>query len=225
MRVAPVSARALHAPFAVNLDIAGRRALVVGAGPIAARKAAALLRAGAVVTVVAPDAVSEIAEDPDIRWHRREYRRGEVASYRIAITATDDPTVNAQVARDGEAANVFVNSADDPANCSFILPAVVARGDLQVAISTNGRSPALAKWLRHRLERQITDVHAVLLDVLSDVRDEARHAFGTTEVDGWDDAIDNELLDLVDAGRTDEARDRVRRAIGLGIPTDREEVS
>ncbi len=177
---------AFEAPYPVNLDLWGRRVLVVGGGQVAARKVAGLLRAGAAVTVVAPDAVAEIAEDPDVRWHQRPYRRGEVASYRLAITATDDPAVNRQVARDGDAANVFVNSADDPANCSFILPAVVRRGDLQLAVSTNGRSPAFASWVRRRLEQTFTDTHARLLEVLSEVRDEVREAHGTTELAGWE---------------------------------------
>lgn len=211
---------AFAAPFPVILDLRGRRALVVGAGPAAARKVAALLRAGASVAVVAPDAVAEIAEDPDVRWHQRPYRRGEVASYRVAIAATDDPAVNAQVFRDGEAANVFVNSADDPANCSFILPAVVARGDLQVSISTNGRSPAFASWLRRRLERELTDVHARTLDLVADVRTELREVRGTSEVEGWDAAIDDALIELVAHDRLDEARARVRAAVGLeGAPS------
>ncbi len=215
MRFAPVSRPAFNSPYPVNLDLRGRRALVVGGGHIAARKAEGLLRAGAAVTVVAPTAVAEIAQDPDIRWHRRDYRRGEAASYRLAIAATDDPAVNSQVARDGDAANVFVNSADDPANCSFILPAVVTRGDLQITVSTNGRSPAMARWARRRLEATFTDVHASLLDLLSGVRDEARERLGTSELPGWDDVIDDDLVDLVAAGHVDVARSCVRDALGL----------
>ena len=95
----------------MNLDLSGLpRAPLWVVASVVARKVAGLLRAGAAVTVVAPVAVAEIAEDPDVRWHQRPYRRGEAASYRLAITATDDPAVNRQVARDGEAANVLVNS-------------------------------------------------------------------------------------------------------------------
>ncbi len=202
-------------PYPVNLDLRGRRALVVGGGPVAARKVAGLLRAGAIVTVVALEAVPEIAGDPDVRWHRRPYRRGEVASYRLAITATDDADVNAQVARDGDAANVFVNSADDPANCSFTLPAVVRRGDLQLTVSTGGRSPAFAAWVRRQLERQYTDVHVAVLDVVSDVRAELRDRRGTTEVDGWDTALHDGIVTLVASGRADEARRHLRSALGL----------
>ncbi|MCB0968508.1 MAG: bifunctional precorrin-2 dehydrogenase/sirohydrochlorin ferrochelatase [Ilumatobacter sp.] len=203
------------APYPVFLDLVGKRALVVGAGPVAARKVAGLLRAGAHVTVVAPDAVPEIAEDPDVRWHERPYRRGEVASYAVAITATSDPAVNRQVARDGNAANVWVNSADDPENCGFILPSVVRRGDLQVAVSTNGRSPAMAQWARRRLETLFTDTHGAALDVLAEVRAEVRQASGTSEVDGWTDAVDDRFFDLIGAGDVDAARDHVRSALGL----------
>lgn len=216
MRVAPVSAAVFRAPYPVNLDLSGERVLVVGGGRIAARKVAGLLGAGAVVTVVAPSAVADLAADPDVRWHRRPYRRGEAASYRLVVTATDDADVNAQVARDGRAANVFVNSADDPANCSFTLPAVVQRGDLQLAISTNGRSPAMARWVRQQLESTYTDAHAQVLDLLSDVRTEARERLGTSELSGWEDALDDDLVAAVAAGRLDEARTRVRQALGLG---------
>lgn len=215
----PVSDPVYTSPYPVNLDLADRPVLVVGGGPVAARKAAGLLRAGGRVTVVAPSAVTELAEDPDVRWHRRSYRRGEVASYRLAITATNDPAVNAQVARDGDAANVFVNAADDPENCTFILPAVVERGDIQVAISTNGRSPAVASWLRRQLERTLTEHHAELLDVVSSVRDEARRHFGTSEVSGWVEALDADLVSLIAGGRADAARSIVRSAIGLPDPT------
>lgn len=206
---------ALLAPYPVNLDLADRPVLVVGGGPVGAWKAMGLLRARARVTVVSPTAVATITDEPAIRWHQRPYSRGEVASYRLAFTATDDPAVNAQVARDGDAANVFVNSADDPANCSFILPSVVRKGDLQVAISTNGRSPAMARWLRRELEDWLTPTHEALLDLLSQVRDEARAELGTSESTGWDTALDAELFELVRAGELESAREQLRSALGL----------
>ena len=210
MRVAPMSAT-----YAVNLDLEGRPVLVVGGGPVAARKVNGLLRAGASVTVVAPKAVADIADDPDVRWFERGYQRGEIASYRLGVTATDDATVNALVAADGDAAGIFVNSADDPANCSFTLPAVARHGDLQVAISTNGRSPGLARWLRRRYERELSGGYDQLLDLLAETREEARAAFGTSEVTGWDEALDADLLGLVRSGRIEEARSVLRENLGL----------
>ena len=202
--------------YPVNLRLAGQPVLVVGGGPVAARKVAGLLRAGARVTVVAPDAVDAIAEHPEIVWHRREYQRAEAGAYRLVMTATDDPAVNAQVARDGDAANVFVNSADDPANCTFTLPSVARRAHLQVSVSTDGRSPALARWLRRRIEREIDSGYAALLDLLADVRAEARAVRGTSEIPGWDSALDDGLLELVRVGRVEQARARLRSHLGLG---------
>ena len=204
-------------PYPVNLCLAGQPVLVVGGGPVAARKVEALLRAGARVTVVAPAAAEPIAEQPEVTWQRRQYQPPEAGSYRLVITATSDPEVNAQVARDCEAANVFVNSADDPANCTFTLPSVARRGDLQVAVSTNGRSPALARWLRRRLEREIDSGFAILLDLLSEARAEARAAFGSSEVAGWEAALDDGLLELVRVGRTEEARSLLRLHLGLDM--------
>lgn len=211
----------MSAPYAVNLDLDGQSVLVVGGGPVAARKVAGLLRAGAVVTVVAPQAVREISDDSDVRWFNREYQRGEIASYRLGITATDDPAVNAQVATDAGSAGVFVNSADDPANCSFTLPAVARSGDLQLAISTNGRSPALARWLRRQYERELSAGYDQLLDLLAEVRAEARELVGTSEIKGWDDALDADLLGLVRSGRIHDARTMLRDSLGLDtIRTD-----
>jgi siroheme synthase (precorrin-2 oxidase/ferrochelatase) len=117
--------------------------------------------------VVAPSAVAALRDDPRLRWHQREYRRGEVASYRLAITATGVAAVDAQVAHDARAAGVPVNSADDPANCTFTLPAVARLGDIQVAVATTGRSPALASWLRSRIEAVLDDSLLDLLDLLA----------------------------------------------------------
>ncbi|NIR38978.1 MAG: bifunctional precorrin-2 dehydrogenase/sirohydrochlorin ferrochelatase [Actinobacteria bacterium] len=212
--------------YPVNLDLTDRPVLVVGGGPVAARKVSGLLRAGARVTVVAPDAVPEISEDPDVQWFPREYRRGEVASYRLAITATDQPAVNTQVRVDGDAAGVFVNSADDPANCSFTLPAVARHGDLQVAISTGGRSPALSRWLRRRLETELGAGYDHLLDLLEEVRAELRTERGTSEHPGWDAALDQDLLELARTGRIEEARRRLRSHVELRpTPAEREVAS
>jgi len=200
--------------YPVNLDVAGRSVLVVGGGHVAARKAAGLLAAGARVTVVAPQAVAEIADDPSIVWLARPYRNSDLAGRWLAVTATDDAEVNRAVAADGEQARVWVNSADDPANCAFTLPAVTRHGDVLVTVSTAGRSPALAGWLRTRFGYQLDGV-GVLLELLAEVRAEARLRFGTSEIDGWAEALDDGLLDLVRAGQADEARSRLRSHLGF----------
>ena len=199
-------------PYAANLVLAGRPCLVVGAGRVAARKIAGLLASGAVVTVVAPDVSAEVAALP-VDIEKRPYERGEVARYWLVVTATDDPAVNRAVFEDGRSARVFVNSADDPANCSVTLPAVVRRGDVTVAVSTGGRSPALATWMRRRLEAEIGPEYDLLAGLLHEAR-EAVHAGGrsTEEID-WQKLLDSGMLDLIRAGKVEEAKERLQACL------------
>ncbi len=143
--------------FPVALRLEGRSCLVVGGGRIAARKAEGLLECGAAVTIVAPEIGPEAAALAawGVRLERRPYERGEVAGHWLAVAATDDPAVNHAVFVDGEAARVWVNAADDPANCSYTLPAVARSGDVTLAVSTAGASPALAQWLRDRCAAEL----------------------------------------------------------------------
>ena len=205
--------------YPVNLTLDDEPCLVVGGGPVAARKVAGLLEAGAVVTVVAPSIVESLRDDPRVRWHQRPYRRGEVASYRLAITATGIPAVDGQVARDARAAGIPVNAADDPANCTFTLPALVRRGDLQITVSSGGRSPALAAWLRDRIDEGLDASLLDLLDVLAETRDEMRRAGRPTELPGWRRALDGGLAELVADGRLDDARALLRRQLDLPTTT------
>ena len=131
----------------MNLLVAGRRCVVVGAGRIAARKIESLLAAGAEVQVVAPEVGTEVrawADAGRVALAERPFADADVDGAWLVVTATDVPEVNRAVFEAGEARRIFVNSADDPANCSFTLMSVVRRGDIVVSIGTNGRSPALA---------------------------------------------------------------------------------
>ena len=206
--------------FLVSLDLVDVPCLVIGGGGVAYRKIQGLLEAGAAVTVVAPTAVAAIREEPRVRWHQREYRRGEVASYRLAITATGTPSVDAQVAHDARAAGVPVNSADDPANCTFTLPAVARRGDIQVAVATAGRSPALASWLRSRIEAALDDSLLDLLDLLSETRERLRAEGIGTELPGWRRALDGDLPTMVAEGRIEEARALLLRELDVLVELD-----
>lgn len=201
--------------YPVHLRLKRQRVLVVGGGNVAINKIAGLRRADAAVTVVAPEIRPEISGLDDVLCIQRDYARGEVASYRMAITCTDDREVNAQVFADGEAAGVWVNSADDPENCRFILPAVARQGDLSITISTAGRSPALATWLRRRFEREFDEKYGDLLAVLAEVRAEARTLLGTSEVRGWTEALDDGLHFLVATGDKEAAKDLLRKHLGL----------
>ncbi len=153
--------------YPVNLVVAGRRCVVVGAGRIAARKIAALLEAGASVCVIAPEVGPEVRDWADrgrVALEEREFDPADLDGAWLATTATDDPAVDHAVYVAGEARGVWVNSADDPANCSVTLMSVVRSGDLVVTVGTGGRSPALAAWLKARLQAELGPEYATLLD-------------------------------------------------------------
>jgi precorrin-2 dehydrogenase/sirohydrochlorin ferrochelatase len=198
--------------YPVSLVVAGRRCLVVGGRGVALGKVQGLLDADADVTVVAPE-VDERIDTLAVAVERRPYRRGEVQGYRLVIAATGDPEVNQQVYDDGEAAGVWVNSADDPDRCSVILPARVRQGRLTVAISTAGHSPAVAGWVRDRLAAELGPEYDLLIGVVSDVRREVQaRGLGTEHLD-WREALDSGILDLVRAGRLEAAKERLRACL------------
>jgi siroheme synthase-like protein len=200
--------------YPVNLLLQGRRVLVVGGGAVAAGKLEALLEAGAVVHVVAPDVLDEIKALP-ITWEERPYRRGEVAGYRYVVACTDDPDVNEQVFRDGEAADLFVNAADDPAHCSATLPARLRRDQLLVTVSTSGHSPAYAAWLRDQLAEALGPEHDQLLQLLADARARLAEEGRTAAAADWRSALDSGMLDRLRAGRPNEAGQLLAAALGL----------
>jgi precorrin-2 dehydrogenase/sirohydrochlorin ferrochelatase len=198
--------------YPVNLVVVGRRCLVVGGGRIGAQKAAELAACGAEVHVVAPRIDAAAAVD-GVVCHTRAYEAGEVAGYRLAIAATDDPEVNRQVFLEGEAAGVWVNSADDPANCAFTLPSRLRRGDLLVTFSTGGRSPALATWLRRRFSEEIGPEYLVLMDLLAGERARLRREGVPTEGLDWQGALDSGMLELVREGHLAEAKERLQACL------------
>jgi siroheme synthase-like protein len=191
--------------YPVNLLVAGRRVLVVGGGAVGAEKARRLVEAGAVVHVVG-SRVGDAVRALDVTWEERPYERGEVSGYRLAVACTDDPGTNQAVFDDGELAGVWVNAADDPARCSYTLPARLDRGRVLVTVSTAGHSPALATWLRDRLAEHVGPEIETLLDLLAEARSEALAAGRQVPAADWRTALDSGMLDLVRAGRLDEAR-------------------
>jgi siroheme synthase-like protein len=196
--------------------VRGRRVVVVGGGRIAARKIEPLLEAGALVEVVSPQVGTEVrawADAGRLVLHERAFRAGDLEGAWLALTATDDPVVNTAVHAAGEAGRVWVNSADDPANCSFTLMSVIRRGDLVVTVGTGGRSPALAAQLRRRLEEEIGPEYETLLDLLADAREELRGAGRSTEDANWQSVFDGGIVELVRSGRVDEARELLRTCL------------
>ena len=199
--------------YPVNLVLDGRSCLVVGGGRIALRKVEGLLACGARVTVVAPRVDPGLRGLPGVSVEKRPWRPTDLAGKWLVIAATDDPAVNGAVYDEGQRRGVWVNGADDPANCSFTLPSVVRRGDLQVTVSTGGRSPALATWLRRRLEGEIGPEYAVLLDLLATERDGLKAAGRSTEGLDWQSALDSDMLGLIRNGDLAHARERLQTCL------------
>ncbi len=144
--------------FPIFLKLTGRRCVVIGAGHLAESKIESLRAADAAVTVIAPVASERITEQAaagEVHYQQRAYRPGDLEGAFLVVAATDEPAVNRAVFAEATATGVLCNAVDDPPFCDFYFPSVVRRGELQVAISTAGNSPALAQQLRKELNEQL----------------------------------------------------------------------
>jgi precorrin-2 dehydrogenase / sirohydrochlorin ferrochelatase len=192
------------------LRLDGRRCVVVGGGPVGLEKVEGLLACEAAVTLIAPDAVSQLEEyarEGSIEWERREYRPSDLEGAFLAIAATSINELNVRVYEDAEARAMLVNVVDVPPLCNFILPAIVRQGPLAIAISTAGASPALAKRMKREIADSFGEPYARLAVILNDARAWAkatlptyqdRKAFFEGIVNGEPDPID--LLRAGDVG-------------------------
>lgn len=213
--------------YPVSLDVAGRRAVVVGAGAVALGKADALLEAGALVTVIAdgpPQALQRL-EEAGATIERRGFEGSDLDEAFLCVAASDDPGERTAIHAEARARGVLVNLVDDTQHCDFAAPAVVRRGELIIAVSTGGRSPALASRLRRLLEERfgpeweelaalLGEVREQTLPLLPDVGERSRR---------WRDALEleelEELEELARAGRLDQARERLlSRLVGPREP-------
>jgi siroheme synthase-like protein len=199
--------------FALFVELGGRRCAVLGGGAVAERKVEALLEAGAVVTVVSPrlsHALGALAAGGRIAHVPRPYADGDLANAALAFAATDDTAVNAAAAREARARGVWLNAADDPAHCDAILPAVLRRGGITVAVSTGGASPALARAVRERLERELPAAYAPLAEIAAATRRDLRAAGRRARAEDWLAALDDGLGALLDGASPAEAARRLR---------------
>lgn len=179
--------------YPVVLRVGGRRVLVVGGGPVASRKAQALVARGARVVVVAPDVADDIAALPGVEVHRRPYDTADLEGARFVIVATDDPVTQQRVHDEAEGANVWVNAADDPDRCTVVLPAVARRGRVIVAVSTQGASPALASRLRDQLAAALPEDIEQVAETLAAERAAVHGAGISTETVDWSRRLDDLL--------------------------------
>lgn len=212
--------------YPVFLNLRGRRAVVIGGGAVAEQKTLGLLAAGAHVTVVSPTTtvrLSELAAENGIDLRRRPYQRGDLAGAWLAIAATDDRAVNAAAWAEAEQAGVPLNAVDDLEHCSFIAPAIHREGDITVAVSTSGKSPALAARLRRRIGDLIGAAEARFCALLGELRPEvaARVPDARDRTDLWYRIVDSDAIEFVRRGDLEGARRRIEELVprlkpGLG---------
>ncbi len=170
--------------YPIYADLTGRAVLLVGGGVVAARKLGALLKREIRVTVVAPEIcpeLQELTDDSGLVIHQRSYQTGDLAEHWLVIAATDDSKLNQKVFAQAAEARIFCNVVDQPELCTFHVPAVVRQGLLQIAISTGGASPALARKIRQELQEQFGPAYGELLEGLLELRNCLRQKYPLDE--------------------------------------------
>ncbi len=196
--------------YPVFLNIRGKECVVVGGGQVALRKVEALLGAGADVKVISPDLCPELdrlAETEAISVEKRLFQPGDLEGALITVAATDDNNINLEVTKEARGKGVLVNAVDDPGNSDFIVPSCLRRGDITIAVSTAGRSPALARKIRLRLEEDLGSEYAPLVQLIDEVRREINSQGIKVNGESWQKALDLDLLiDLLKKNNRERAR-------------------
>jgi len=183
------------AKYPIFLELSGRRAIVIGAGHVAARKVRSLLSAGARVVVLADqieNMPAAIVRDPHVEMIKAKYSKDYLVGATIAIAATDIHELNKQVFKDCQELEILCNVVDEPELCDFYVPAVVKRGDLQIAVGTEGNCPAYAGHLRKKLEEIFTEKHGEFLCELERFR---KHIIADVGSPGERKTLLGELVD------------------------------
>ena len=197
--------------YPVNLDIKSKECLVVGGGSVSSRKVATLLKCGTKITVVSPEfseSLQKLSDNGTITIKERAYRSSDLEGMFLVIGATDNEQLNRKISSDAEKQNVLCNIADVPDESNFVLPAIVNRGDLVIAISTSGKSPAFAKILRKDLEKEFGEEYEAFLDLMGAIRKRLLSEKHEPEAhkDLFESLISGGLLDMIkenESGRID----------------------
>ncbi len=200
--------------YPVYLNLTGKHCVVVGGGEVAQRKVTSLLEAGAQVTVIAPHITASMPADAAI--NQRTFLPDDLNGAWLVFAATDDAAVNTLISEEGERRKIWVNVVDDPAKCSMIIPAVVKRGALRIAISTGGASPTLAKQLRRELEQRYGVEYGELVELLWRVRRDNESKLNEAKISDptrrqlWEQVLRLPLLDMIRAGEIEHAQESIK---------------
>lgn len=210
--------------YPIYIDIEDRNVLIIGGGNVCARKAETMLKYGARVTIVSPSFTEEIeqwAANGSLQLLRKRYDAGDLDGAKLVIASTDVQSVNEQVAADCRARNIPVNVVDVTPLCEFIVPAIIEKGSIQIAVSTGGKSPAVARTLKEDLQRLVGPEYTEMNDVLGTLREGAKSVL-PTDVDRkrfFDGILAAGVLELLRDGRRAEAYAAIARACeAAGVP-------
>ncbi|MGD8406564.1 MAG: bifunctional precorrin-2 dehydrogenase/sirohydrochlorin ferrochelatase [Anaerolineales bacterium] len=195
-----------------------RQAVVIGGGHVAARKVEGLLEAGAQVKVISPEIIPELQKliaSGDVSYLQRAYQNGDLEGAYLTIAATDDLSVNHAVWVEATNRGCLINVVDDPEHSTFILPAIVKRGEMSVAVSTGGGSPALARRLRERLEDMIGTEYGTLTEILAELRPEIKTKFspGKARLQAALRVVDSNILHIIQNQGRDAALSYAREQL------------
>jgi siroheme synthase-like protein len=203
--------------YPVFLEMKDRRCVVIGGGAVSERRVEGLVAVGANVTVISPaitEGLRNMLTQGAIRHVAREYRTGDRAGYDLVFVATDNSEINAAVAAEAPSLRIWLNSADDPDHCDFILPAVIRRGELVVAVSTGGVSPAATRAIREELDEYFTADYAKFVQIAGEARRELREKFVSPSADAWNRALGNDFRRLIKEGKTLQAKELLLEKLG-----------
>ncbi len=208
--------------YPVNLDICGRKCLVVGGGSVATRKVKSLLDCGAQVTVVSPainEALEKLDRESNLDLQRRSYQSTDLEGHFLVIGATDDMRLSRRISADAESRGMLCNIADVPDVCNFILPAVIRQGDLLLTVSTSGKSPAFSKHLRKQLETAYGAEYKLFLQLMGRIRKRLLAVEHAPEAHKhlFERLIDNNLVDLIRNNKIDTINKLLKQVLGDGF--------
>ena len=212
--------------FPIFVDVQQRPILVIGGGNVGLEKATVLLRAEASqLTVISPELIADLQAAADagrIAHIPRAYAEGDMVGFEMVFIATDDRSANATIRAEGKRQGIWVNAADDPANCDYILPSVVRQGPITIAISTGGGSPALARRVREELTDYFSEDFIPLAELLSEVRAELRAKGVLPQIsqETWQRAIDGNLRALLAQRRIGQAKALLLARLGAPLAAE-----
>ncbi|PZC48535.1 MAG: precorrin-2 dehydrogenase / sirohydrochlorin ferrochelatase [Chloroflexi bacterium] len=209
--------------FPIFVDVQQRPILVIGGGNVGLEKTTVLLAAEASqLTVISPELVADLQAAADagrIAHIRRAYAEGDMVGFEMVFIATDDRSANASIRAEGKRRGIWVNAADDPANCDYILPSVVRQGPITIAISTGGGSPAMARRVREELTDYFSEDFIPLAELLAEVRAELRAKGVLPQIsqETWQRAIDGNLRALLAQRRIGQAKALLLARLGAPL--------